>query len=220
MNPVDDIALFQKVKAGDKPAFDKLFRRYYVALSRFALKVSGSETMAEEAVQDVFIYLWENHAKLNISVSVSGFLFQSVKFKVYEKFRSENIRERYNDNFAQDQPEIIEETTPSDDYEIACQIWAAVDRLPEKCAEVFRLSREDGLTYPEIAKHLGISVKTVENQMGIAFKKLREILLPLFKSNLLNLLVCLFVLSHNNASKQFIYKYQNTQTYSKAIAPK
>jgi RNA polymerase sigma-70 factor (ECF subfamily) len=179
----NDLQLFKQVTKSDKAAFDELFRCYYTPLCRYALKITGEEESAEEAVQFVFIHFWEHRKTLSIQQSVAAYLFKAVRLKVYETFRSQQIKAKYEQDFAERQ-ELIEEenNTVLDNYELSCLIWNAVDQLPEKCAEIFRLSRDEGLTYNEIAAHLNISVKTVENQMGIAFKKLREILYPALKA--------------------------------------
>lgn len=183
MKQANDIRLFQLLSHNSKEAFDELFRRYYTPLCRYALKICQSGEAAEEAVQQVYIHLWEHRQKLDIQQSVLSYLFKAVRLKVYENFRSQQIKSKYEEDFAQKQVYTSEENNPAlDGYELSCLIWNAVDQLPEKCAEIFRFSRDEGLTYNEIAEHLGISVKTVENQMGIAFKKLREILYPALKA--------------------------------------
>jgi DNA-binding CsgD family transcriptional regulator len=118
-----------------------------------------------------------------ISKSLISYLFQAVRNKVYEQFRKVKTRAKYEEEYIANIPE-YDEPRESDmsNYEIACLVWNAVEQLPDKCKEIFQLSRDEGLTYNEIAKHLDISAKTVENQMGIAFKKLREILSPMMKS--------------------------------------
>jgi len=196
----NDYDLFERIRHDDKQAFDLLFRKYYTPLCRFALKLNGSETIAEEAVQEVFIYLWEQRKHLTVSKSVVNYLFQSIKNKVYEHFRKIQTRARYEDEFANlSSLTDDKDEKPLDDYEISCLVWNAVDQLPEKCKEIFQLSRDEGLTYNEIAEHLDISPKTVENQMGIAFKKLREILFPILKpgtstSKIIELmLLCVFL---------------------------
>jgi RNA polymerase sigma-70 factor, ECF subfamily len=179
----DDKALLASIKNDNKLAFDTLFRKYYTPLSRFAFKLNGSETSAEEAVQEVFINFWEHRHHLEISKAVISYLFQAVRNKVYEQFRKVQTRAKYEEEYASN---IQEQDEPQEsdlsNYEIACLVWAAVEQLPEKCREIFQLSRDEGLTYNEIAAHLNISNKTVENQMGIAFKKLRELLSPAMKS--------------------------------------
>ena len=183
MKQEDDKALLAHIKNDNKLAFDTLFRKYYTPLSRFACKLNGSEAAAEEAVQEVFINIWEHRHHLEISKAVISYLFQAVRNKVYEQFRKVQTRAKYEEEYAANIPE-HEEPQESDlsNYEIACLVWTAVEQLPEKCREIFQLSRDEGLTYNEIAAHLNISSKTVENQMGIAFKKLRELLSPAMKS--------------------------------------
>lgn len=178
----NDNDLFARIRHNDKQAFDLLFRKYYTPMCRFALKLNGSEAAAEEAVQEVFIYLWEQRHHLTVSKSVVNYLFQSIKNKVYEHFRKVQTRVKYEEEYvsiSQNPDDSAEKQL--DDYQISCLIWNAVDQLPEKCREIFQLSRDEGLTYNEIAEHLHVSPKTVENQMGIAFKKLREILQPVLK---------------------------------------
>jgi len=138
---------------------------------------------SEEAVQEVFINIWDQRQCLVISKSLISYLFQAVRNKVYEQFRKVKTRAKYEEEYIANIPE-YDEPRESDmsNYEIACLVWKAVEQLPDKCKEIFQLSRDEGLTYNEIAKHLDISAKTVENQMGIAFKKLREILSPMMKS--------------------------------------
>lgn len=183
METTNDLQLFQQIAKSDKAAFDELFRRYYTPLCRYALKITQEEESAEEAVQLVFIHFWEHRKTLFIQQSVAAYLFKAVRLKVYETFRSSQIKAKYEQDFAEKQEWCDEENnTVLDNYELSCLIWNAVDQLPEKCAEIFRLSRDEGLTYNEIAEHLSISEKTVENQMGIAFKKLREMLYPALKA--------------------------------------
>jgi RNA polymerase sigma-70 factor (ECF subfamily) len=183
LEPKDDLQLFKQIAKNDKAAFDEIFRRYYTPLCRYALKITQKEETAEEAVQLIFIHLWERRQSLLVQQSPVAYLFKAVKLKVFETFRSQQIKNKYEQDFAQKQEITEEESFPAlDNYELSCLIWNAIDQLPEKCGEIFRLSRDEGLTYNEIAEHLDISVKTVEAQMGIAFKKLREILYPALKA--------------------------------------
>ena len=217
----NDNDLFARIQRDDKQAFDLLFRKYYTPLCRFALKMNGSEAAAEEAVQEVFIYLWEQRKHLTVSKSIVNYLFQSIKNKVYEHFRKVQTRIKYEEEYVvngSEQEEMHERQF--DDYEISCLIWNAVDQLPEKCRQIFQLSRDEGLTYSEISEHLHVSPKTVENQMGIAFKKLREILFPILKpggkmSKMIELmLLCLFlsfyVVDTTNIKSGIYYTYSKT----------
>jgi RNA polymerase sigma-70 factor, ECF subfamily len=174
-----DLALAEKIRKGDKSSFDDLFRLYYTPLCRFAWYFCRSKEIAEEAVQDMFIHLWTNHNKWFIEISAGAFLYKATRNKVLNLVKSRSVRLKYESDYAQEYAgNGWENDLPADEARIRSMVNQAVEKLPEKCRVVFSLSRNDGLTYDEIAVYLGISAKTVENQMGIAFKKLREELKP------------------------------------------
>lgn len=193
-NDIENL-LIQKIQKGDKAAFDTLFRKYYSALVNYANKITSDAEVAEEVVQEVFVSIWTHKEKLHIEKSLVQYLFTSVKYRAYSLFRHETTRAAYEQEYAEKQAETAGDAHSEKltDYEISCLVSDALLQLPEKCREIFILKREEGLSLKEIAEHLGISVKTVENQMTIAFKKLREILAPALKSRFL-LLVVLFYL--------------------------
>jgi RNA polymerase sigma-70 factor, ECF subfamily len=182
LKKTDDILLFQQIKNGKHEAFNELFRRYYTPLCRFAQKLSATDD-PEDVVQSVFIHFWDQRKTIQIDKAPIAYLFKAVKLKIYENFRNNQVKSKHLENFAQNPQESEEnDANDLDPYMFSCLLWRAVEQLPEKCGEIFRLSRDEGLTYNEIAEHLNISVKTVENQMGTAFKKLRESLYPALKS--------------------------------------
>jgi RNA polymerase sigma-70 factor (ECF subfamily) len=176
MNQTENRLIFEKIKKGDEVAFEKLFKLYYPSLCNFAYQMLGDDESAEEVVQEIFVKLWEKRLSIEIEVSVNNYLFRSVKNHClniiqHEKIKnqySEKIRETANQNQGSApnflEPGLIE------------KIEKAVGSMPERRLEIFRLSREEGLKYKEIAEKLGISVKTVEAQMGLALKYLREAL--------------------------------------------
>jgi RNA polymerase sigma-70 factor, ECF subfamily len=188
----EDSQLFQRIKKSDKSAFDCLFRKYYPMLCHYAFKFIDSSDIAEDLVQEVFVSIWTHRNTINITKSVVHYLFTSVKYRAFAYIRSQGTRKEYEQEYidkeAQDKDE---ETLPLTDYEIACLVSDAVKQLPEKCREIFLLSREDGLTYSEIADHMSISPKTVENQMSIAFKKLKLILEPILRQQGIGLMLAL-----------------------------
>ncbi len=174
--PVDH-NLFQEVAAGNFAAFENLFKQYYHPLCAHALSYSGSHAAAEDAVSEVFARIWEKKAQLKIETSVKSYLYRAVGNqcidtlrKVYHKktHLSEDMS-AYQHHACTDDMASMAETK-----ELAQHIEAAVRRLPKQCGIIFRLSRESGLKYQEIANRLNISVKTVETQMGRAFKALRN----------------------------------------------
>jgi RNA polymerase sigma-70 factor (ECF subfamily) len=177
--------LFQNIVAGQKASFDALFKKYYQPLCRFAVFFTGNSGDAEEAVQNTFITVWENCREMNISRSVKAYLYQMTRNNALMMLRKAATRMEYEQGFIELQEiELPSERTLSDD-EILTLVKKGLSVLPEKCRNIFALSRFDGLTYEEIAEYLDISPKTVENQMGIAFQKLRDHLAPVWKRMLL-----------------------------------
>ncbi len=174
----EDKRLFEKIAQKNRLAFDTLFRKYYTRLCRFAIRYLKDENMAEECVQELFIKIWEQADHLHVEGAVISYLFAAVKNTALNLIKKENTRHKYET--AYEDPSSTEEMSISEieNESFASLVIGAVNKLPEKCREIFKLSKDDGLTYEEIADYLNISKKTVENQMGIAFKKLREMLKP------------------------------------------
>ena len=134
--------------------------------------------MAEELVQDVMLELWRRRETLARETSPQASLFQSVRNRALNHMRHERV-ERKGEPDAR-QPESVDASGPEQlvEEEIEVALKTAVAGLPDRCREVFELSRTHGLKYAEIASVLGISVKTVEAQMGKALRILRERLAP------------------------------------------
>ncbi len=172
--------LFVLIKQNNKAAFDDLFRKYYRQLCRFAYRFIFSHHLAEEIVQDVFVRLWQQKDQINISTSIIAYLYAAVRNQSINEIKKNRIHNYHlaeahkNESMAE---EMIQEN--HQDERLKNALDKACKSLPPKCREIFELSRIDGLTYEEIAEYLSISKKTVENQMGIAFNKLRQQLKPI-----------------------------------------
>jgi RNA polymerase sigma-70 factor (ECF subfamily) len=169
----NDKYLFEELKAGNKTAFEQIFRFYYQDLCRFAMFLSLSPEDAEEIVQEMFFKLWQNHTSLTVPVAVKSYLYASVKNAVLNKHKHEKVKSAFIESnssleFDLDSSEIMENA------ESLKNIENAINQLPEKRREVFIKCKIDGLKYKDIADELGISIKTVENQMGEALKFLRQ----------------------------------------------
>lgn len=130
---------------------------------------------AEEVVQNLFCNLWSNRFDLDVKGSVHAYLFRSVRNACLNKIKHEKIKEKYAG-------EILKNSSSNDfddqdsmnASELDRKIRSSIDMLPAARKQVFILSRYEGLKYHEIAEKLGISVKTVENQMGKAIQFMRE----------------------------------------------
>ncbi len=177
LNP-NDQSYFTLLKQGDQAAFDRLFRKYYTHLCRFALTLSGNETLAEEAVQNVFVRLWEKRKRVDQPTHVKGYLFRAVYNESLWLIKKHKSQQALEAQYALHPPE---ELSTSDHHQwetLRPFIQIAIENLPDKCRHIFLMRRQEGLTNVEIAEYLGVSVKTVENQMTIAIRKLRDELHP------------------------------------------
>lgn len=155
-----------------KIEFQQLFEQQYSALCHYAFAIVQDHDDAEDIVQAVFVDFWSKISQREIDGPLENYLVRAVKFKCIDFHRSTAIKRKYESEAIHNQP--IDEPEPSDNEELTNMINMAIHQLPEKTQEVFLLSKREGLSYKEIADKLHISPKTVENQMGRAFKHLRE----------------------------------------------
>ncbi len=173
MNSFEEKNVFENIKEGNKKAFEQLFKTYYNYLCAFATTIVNDDIAAEEIVQDFFVKLWEKKDQITIETSVKNYLFRSVKNLCLNQIKHNNIKTEHARR-------IIAGTDSNDfsqyyiEVDLKKEIEESIESLPEKRREIFRLSREEGLKYREIAEKLNISIKTVEAQMGLAIKTLRE----------------------------------------------
>jgi RNA polymerase sigma-70 factor (ECF subfamily) len=146
-----------KIRSGDSVAFEELFNLYCQQLINFARRYVLDKQIAENIVQDVFVSIW-----------------QAVKNNSLKHLRHLKIENKGID----DSPTYIyDDERPDkklDEKEVELKIHQAINELPEKCREIFKMNRFENLKYAEIAEILDISIKTVETQMGRALKKLRD----------------------------------------------
>ena len=174
MNPEEEKNLFEKVKKGNVQSFETLFHRYYGNLCLFASGIIKDNHSAEEIIQDFFVKLWERKENLTIDTSIKNYFFRSIKNLCINHIKHNKIKEKYS------QKEIAEQKTNYDfdevfiEVDLVQKIEESINSLPERRREIFRLSREEGLKYQEIAQKLNISIKTVETQISLAIKHLRE----------------------------------------------
>ncbi|MCB0733713.1 MAG: RNA polymerase sigma-70 factor [Bacteroidetes bacterium] len=161
----------------DERAFELVFRTYYAELCRFANKYLKSESESEELVQDLFCKLWQKLETISIQSSLKSYLYTAVRNAAFNHLKHRLVQQQH-ELHVRHQADYFETTAHLEVSELSQQIQQAIDRLPDRCKEVFQLSRNEGLKYREIAEHMDISVKTVEAQMGKALSVLREELGP------------------------------------------
>ena len=182
-----ELHIFKRLQNGDEKAFSALFDGYYSALCLFAEKYLHDMDLSRSLVQQVFIDLWMKREKISISTSAKSYLYTSVKNRCIDVLRKEKVTTSLSETV--ENLNQIPFRNLVEEAELTDRINASINQLPEKCREIFLLCRFEGLKYSEIAEKLGISVKTVEMQMGIALKKLRD---SLSDYQMINLLVFIF----------------------------
>jgi len=157
----------------DETAFETLFKTHYNALHAYAQVILKDEDVAEEIVQGMFLKFWEKRAGLNIQ-SIKAYLYKCVYNDSLNYLKQEKTKSKYQDftvhtmNTEHEPASLKVELS-----ELQQHLREALNHLPEQCRTIFQMSRFEELKYREIADHLGLSIKTVENQMGKALKILR-----------------------------------------------
>ena len=173
-----------EIQNGNKILFEGIFRKYYSMLCAFAISKLKDKELAEEITQEVFVKFWEKRADLDVS-NFKSYLFSSVNNTILNHFKHQQVRREHVAEM-----KIVQEDSSEDltvEYnELQDKLTSLILEMPEARQRIFRMVKIDGMKYKDVAEELGISVKTVENQMGSALKFLRKylkdffVLLPLF----------------------------------------
>lgn len=167
---------FLRLKADDVLAYELIYNKYAKLLLRHAFNKTSDKIVAEELVQNIFISLWENRQKLEV-INGQSYLFSALKFSIINHYRSLMIQNKYEDYVKVNSP--ITEDTASQSFEekeLSQQVELALNQLPEKTQEVFRLSRMQYQSNKEISSKLNISEKAVEYHITQSLKWLRQFL--------------------------------------------
>ncbi|MBX6332138.1 MAG: RNA polymerase sigma-70 factor [Gemmatimonadaceae bacterium] len=180
-DPIERSAeLFARFRAGDEGAFEAMFRAYAAPLCTFALHITRSRDLAKEVVHDVFLLVWARRERLDVHTNLRAYLYRATRNRALEVARRDTLFKRWLEETAREQThDITAHLAPTaheqleHDEQIAA-LQAAIDALPERRRMVLLLRWRDGLRNDEVAELLGISVKTVENQITQALRTLRE----------------------------------------------
>ncbi len=150
-----------------------VFRDYYKPLVRYGTTFLKDSDEAEDVVQQVFVSLWEKRTQQDIHTSIRAVLYKSVQNACLNKIKHLKIRNNYAEELKATAA-YENSSDPAQVNELNERIRMAMETMPEQCGRIFKMSRFEQLRYQEIADQLGLSVKTVENQMGKALKIVRE----------------------------------------------
>lgn len=168
-----DEQLVLLLKASDKRAFTEIYQRYAEMLYRFAWNILQEEDECADAVQEVFIWFWENRQKLQVT-TLKYYLLAAVKYKLIRAIHNSRRRDEILAACPESLSSYVEDTIELN--ELKAIIHHFTETLPPKAREIFHLSRYEYMSNHEIAARLHISEKTVENQITITLKKLRRTL--------------------------------------------
>lgn len=171
MTDEDLIAL---IRENDLGAFERIYNKYWSKLYLSAYNIIRDRQVAEDVTQEVLVNLWMKRANLKLT-SLNAYLYTSVRYQVFNVIRSGKVRadlfnkleELFSNNGGE---ELLSEK------EINRLLEQGVAELPEKCRQIFIMSRKEHLSTKEIAERLGIAPKTVENQLTVALNRLRKTL--------------------------------------------
>jgi RNA polymerase sigma-70 factor (ECF subfamily) len=177
----EELFVFNRMVEGDKEAFRFFFEKYYPDMVNLVNLYLHDSIMSEEIVQDIFIYLWEKKEQIKIESSLKSYLLRASKNRSLNYIRNEKTKLDIHSKLANlDKGAIEMPDSVMDTNQLRDVINAAIDSLPKRCREIYIMGKEKNMSYREISEELGISVKTVEVQMGKALKKLRIELRPYY----------------------------------------
>lgn len=180
--------LILKIKNDDSKAFDLLFYDNYEVLCNYAFSIIKDFEASEDIVQDFFVKIWVNRANLTPSKFSKSYIFRSVHNSCLNYIKHQFVKDKYQS--VQHISDRIDDFQDSlEDFELMQQIELAIQKLPDKCRNIFCLSRFEGLKYKEIAARLNISENTVDTQIRRALQFLRDDL----KQYLILFLSCYFL---------------------------
>lgn len=165
--------LLYRLSLGDKTAFQSIFEEYWQGLFLYAFNVLKDKGEAEDIVQEIFSQVWESRKVLKVNVSLRGYLYTATHYRVLRAIsRTRNIvldTDELEQRFKQDSTESVLAAK-----DLREQLQRVIDTLPAKCRQIYLLSREQHFSHKQIAEEMDISVKTVEAQLTIALRRIRQ----------------------------------------------
>lgn len=164
-------------KAPDQ-AIEILFRNHYAEICRAVIRVIPDAAIAEDIAQEVFFELWRKRLSLNITSSFGAYLRKAARNRSLNYLRDHKVVPQGEEKLPLSDGTFTDSNQELELQDLQQSIDRAINQLPDRCRLVFSLSRFEDMSYQEIAHHLDISVKTVENQISKALRLLREALGP------------------------------------------
>ncbi len=171
-----DRELVLMIKLGDPRSFEHLFMRYYPRFRAFTFRFVRDESATDDIMQNVFLKLWVNRDSLKEDLPVSTFIFVLTKNEIYTwlRYRRAHITSPLDEHMPFSTGPAASPDRIYDYTELELNLQAAIEELPARRREIFRLNRYELKSAKEIAAQLGISARTVEKQIELALRHIRE----------------------------------------------
>lgn len=169
-----DQVLIERLRGGDESALTELYNKFWQSLFMSSYNVLKDKELCEDIIQDIFMNIWNNREKLEIHISLKGYMYACARYQVFNQFKKN--KDKIHVEFFDDLDKRFQHSTPETQLmhdELVQQINSIVESLPLKCQLVYKLSREEQLSHKEIAERLDISTKTVENHITKALQVIR-----------------------------------------------
>jgi len=190
----DDKTLVTQLKNDSRKAFEEIFKKYADRIYYFSIKYLKSKEDAEEITQEVFVRLWNRRFDLKTELSFSSYLFMIAKNAVIDMLRKRQKESVFNEEINPSVESTLYEDNKSVEYkELNNIIQNSIADLPLKRRQIYLLSRDEGLTYKQIAEKLDISIKTVESHMRLALQQLKKSVGDQYELILLGILFIPFI---------------------------
>lgn len=176
MESIDKEVDLRAIAQGDIIAFEQLFFQYQPRLVAFLTGLTHDREASRDLAQDLFLSLWKDRQKLDTVGSFPAYLFQMARFTVYNYFDRLLLSEKYSTDYLMKAATAESEEEALFVRELQALVDYTVNRMPPRQQQIYRMSREQNLSNDEIARHLGISRRTVENHLTAALSLLRKII--------------------------------------------
>lgn len=170
-----DEVLLNRLRNNDENALTELYNRYWNPVYLYTYNVLRDKEVCKDIVQDLFMDLWKRREKLHVTSTFKSYLFSSARYQIFAQIRKKE--KSLGSHLFENLDQRLHYNSPESEYlyqELVQRISTTVESLPQKCREVYTLSREEQLSHAEISQFLDISTKTVENHITKALKVLRS----------------------------------------------
>ncbi len=166
--------LILELRRGNAKAFELLYKQYHARLFNFSLKIIRNKQDAEGMVQEVFIAVWENREKLDEKKSFGGFIFSIAKHKALNRIKHNISRKVYLEYMQMENHVQNDMVSDIESRELMDYLIKTIQELPDKTKQIFLLSRNEGLTYKQIASRLDVTEDVVDHEIRKSLKHIRE----------------------------------------------